>query len=54
MKNIKVVYQNEHSECGIAVVTSILNFFGSRVTINDLRDKYGSPKGGLTFGNMNY
>ena len=26
MKNIKVVYQNEHSECGIAVVTSILNF----------------------------
>ncbi|HDV0801514.1 TPA: hypothetical protein UX919_003015, partial [Enterococcus faecalis] len=37
MKNIKVVYQNEHSECGIAVVTSILNFFGSRVTINDLR-----------------
>jgi ABC-type bacteriocin/lantibiotic exporter with double-glycine peptidase domain len=52
MKKIKVVYQNEHSECGIAAVTSVLNFFQFKITINDLRDKYGSPKGGLTFENM--
>ena len=48
MGRIKFVEQSEHSECGITSVTMLINYFGNRVSLNSLRDKYGVPKGGNT------
>ncbi|MCL2559745.1 MAG: peptidase domain-containing ABC transporter [Turicibacter sp.] len=43
---IKFVEQHEHSECGLACTTMLLNYMNIKTTLSDLRDKYGVPKGG--------
>jgi len=43
---IKFVEQHEHSECGLACTTMLLNYLNIKTTLSDLRDKYGVPKGG--------
>lgn len=48
-RRVKFVEQSEHSECGITSVTMLLNYLGIRVSLTDLRDYYGVPKGGNTF-----
>ena len=53
MGRIKFVEQSEHSECGITSVTMLINYFGNRVSLNSLRDKYGVPKGGNTSFHLN-
>lgn len=47
-KKVRFIEQSEHSECGITSVTMLLNYFGIKVSLNSLRDKYGVPKGGNT------
>lgn len=49
---IAAVYQAEHSECGLAVASCILKYFGSKKDISMLRIEYGTPKGGLSIGNI--
>ncbi|WP_099045176.1 peptidase domain-containing ABC transporter [Leuconostoc citreum] len=46
MGKIKAVYQTEHSDCGLACVTMMLNYYGIPTNMIDLRDKFGVPKGG--------
>ena len=49
MKNkIKFVEQTEHSECGLACVVMILNYVGVNLTLNEIRDLFGVPRGGLS------
>lgn len=43
---VKYVSQMEHSECGLACVSMILNFHGFKQSLSTLRDKYGVPTGG--------
>lgn len=48
MAKVTFIEQSEHSECGIAAVTMLLNYYGVTVKLNDVRDYYGVPKGGNT------
>ena len=44
--------QSEHSECGLACATMILNYYHANTTLSHLRDIYGVPKGGNTLTNL--
>ncbi|WP_101723595.1 peptidase domain-containing ABC transporter [Eggerthella timonensis] len=52
MAKINAIFQSEHSECGLAAAACVLQYHHVPVTLGDLRDKYGSPKGGLTLQNI--
>ncbi|EIB6799300.1 peptidase domain-containing ABC transporter, partial [Enterococcus faecalis] len=52
MKRLKYVAQGEHSECALACITMLLNYYGNQSTLVELREKYGVPKGGLTIKNI--
>lgn len=51
-KKVPFVEQSEHSECGLACVTMVLNYYHDSTTLNHLRDVYGVPKGGNTLTNL--
>lgn len=46
MAKIKYIAQSEHSECGLACVASILQYYGYKISLPKLREKYGVPKNG--------
>ncbi|QYE99795.1 peptidase domain-containing ABC transporter [Paraclostridium sordellii] len=48
MKKVKIVEQMEHSECGLACITMILNYYGNNIKLSKLREEYGVPVGGYT------
>lgn len=51
-KKVPFVEQSEHSECGLASVAMVLNYYHDSITLNHLRDIYGVPKGGNTLTNL--
>lgn len=52
IRKIPLVEQNEHSECGLACVAMVLKYYKSSTSLNELRDRYGVPKGGNTLLNL--
>lgn len=48
-KKIPYIEQMEDSECGLACLAMVLNFYNYRTTLSTLRDEYGSTSEGLTF-----
>lgn len=52
-KKIPFVEQSEHSECGLACATMVLNYYEDDITLSQLRDIYGVPKGGNTLLDLN-
>ena len=52
MSKIRFQQQNEHSECGLACVAMIIDFFKKRVKLAELRELYGVPTGGYNFFQM--
>lgn len=52
MKKMKFIEQNEHSECGLACSAMILNYYKRSISLSELRDIYGVPKGGNTLSNL--
>lgn len=53
MKNrIKFVEQTEHSECGLACAVMVLNSVGVNITLNEVRDTFGVPRGGVSLYNL--
>jgi ABC-type bacteriocin/lantibiotic exporter with double-glycine peptidase domain len=52
IKKVGFVEQNEHSECGLASVTMILNYYKDKISLSELRDIYGVPKGGNTLTHL--
>ncbi|MHC5227711.1 peptidase domain-containing ABC transporter [Enterococcus sp. LJL99] len=52
-KKVPFTEQSEHSECGLACATMVLNYYQARTTLSHLRDIYGVPKGGNTLTNLN-
>lgn len=43
-----MVEQTEHSECGLACATMILNYEGINISLNEVRDTFGVPRGGIS------
>ena len=39
-RKIKMVEQTEHSECGLACATMILNYEGINISLNEIRDTF--------------
>lgn len=52
IKKVPFTEQSEHSECGLACATMILNYYHANTTLSHLRDIYGVPKGGNTLTNL--
>lgn len=46
MSKIKYIEQMEHSECALACIAMICNYFGYKINLSTLRDEYGVPIGG--------
>ena len=46
MKKIKYIEQMEHSECALACIAMIINYYGYSINLSTLRDKFGVPIGG--------
>ena len=42
----------EHSECGLACVAMMIDYYGEDVTLAQLREKYGVPMGGYSISQM--
>ena len=51
-KKVKFIQQSEHSECGLSCVAMILHYAGEKITLVELRDKYGVPKSGFTIQHL--
>ena len=49
---VPFIEQGEHSECGLAAAAMILAAFGHPVTMDELRRRYGAPRGGLSLANI--
>ncbi|MCB4848646.1 peptidase domain-containing ABC transporter [Bacillus tropicus] len=48
MSKVPFIEQMEHSECGLACLAMVLKFYGRHVSLAELREKYGVPKGGTS------
>jgi ABC-type bacteriocin/lantibiotic exporter with double-glycine peptidase domain len=47
-KKVPYIEQMEHSECGIACLAMVLSYYGHHISLSDLREEYGVPKGGFS------
>ena len=45
-KHVPYIEQMEHSECGLACFAMVLGYYNHHVTLNEIRDEFGLPKGG--------
>ena len=45
---VPLIEQGEHSECGLATAAMVLVAAGHSVTLDELRRRYGTPRGGLS------
>lgn len=49
---IKYVESYEHSECGLACIAMIINYFRDNISITELRETYGVPTGGYNIAQI--
>lgn len=49
---VRFQQQSEHSECGLACVTMLIDYFVKKVNLTELREKYGVPNGGYNLFQM--
>ncbi|MDS3918866.1 peptidase domain-containing ABC transporter [Staphylococcus hominis] len=53
MRNkVPFIQQMEHSECALANIAMLLNYFGHHITLNELREAYPSSKEGYSLKNV--
>lgn len=52
MSKIKFIASYEHSECGLACVTMLINYFDKEVSLTELREEYGVPTGGFNINQL--
>ena len=50
--DLNVVFQSEEAECGLACLTMLLNYFKANISLNNLRQLYGSTRGGISVSDM--
>ena len=46
LSKIKYIEQMEHSECALACIAMICNYYNYKINLSTLRDEYGVPVGG--------
>ncbi|TCP70203.1 peptidase domain-containing ABC transporter [Baia soyae] len=51
-RRVPFIEQMEHSECGLASLAMILNYYGHKITLTEIRERYGVSKRGLSLGNL--
>ena len=49
---IKYIGSYEHSECGLACIAMILNYYGIDISLTELREEYGVPRGGYSIAQL--
>lgn len=49
---VRFQQQSEHSECGLACVTMLIDYFVKRINLSSLRKRYGVPNGGYNLEQM--
>lgn len=49
---IRFQQQSEHSECGLACVAMLIDYFSENMRLTHLRQKYGVPNGGYNFAQL--
>ena len=47
-----IIYQSDETECGLASLVMVLNNFGKNITMEKIRNDYGSTRGGMTVGEL--
>lgn len=52
MRKIRFVQQAEHSECGLASIVMLMQYYGSSTNLMKLRNHYGVPRGGYKVGEL--
>lgn len=52
MRRIKFTASYEHSECGLACVAMIIEYFANKVSLSELRETYGVPTGGFSINQL--
>lgn len=48
MKKVPYIEQMHHSECGLASLAMLLNYYGHCISLSELREIYGVSKGGTS------
>ncbi|MGR5978843.1 cysteine peptidase family C39 domain-containing protein [Bacillus cereus] len=51
-KKIEFIEQMEHSECGLACVTMLLRYHGRNISLENIREEFGVPKGGNNLAHL--
>ncbi|SIQ61534.1 peptidase domain-containing ABC transporter [Priestia flexa] len=46
------IEQMEHSECGLACMAMILNYYNYKITLTEIREQFGTGKKGTSFSNL--
>ncbi|WP_259384452.1 cysteine peptidase family C39 domain-containing protein, partial [Bacillus thuringiensis] len=52
MKKVPFIEQMEHSECGMACLAMVFNYYGHHINLTELREEFGIPRGGLNFSQI--
>lgn len=52
LKKVRFIQQMEYSECGLACLAMMLNYYNHRIDLNTLRDEYPAPRGGYSLLNL--
>ncbi|CDR52647.1 peptidase domain-containing ABC transporter [Staphylococcus schweitzeri] len=51
---VRFQQQSEHSECGLACVTMLIDFWKKKQSLSEMREKYGVPNGGYNLAQMQF
>lgn len=51
-KKVPFIQQMEYSECGLACLVMLLNYYHHRTDLNELREEYPAPRGGYSLFNL--
>ena len=49
---IRFQQQSEHSECGLACASMLIDFYVKKTKLSNLRKKYGVPNGGYNLSQI--
>lgn len=52
MLRIPFIQQMEYSECGLACIAMLLNYYHHHIDLNQLREEYPAPRGGYSLFNL--
>ena len=51
-RKVRFIQQMEYSECGLACIAMILDYYDHKIDLNTLRDEYPAPRGGYSLLNL--